>query len=97
MQPSNDLGVGLVNRRLFTNPVVPIEVATTLPDDAPRFVDHEAGDNAQTIKLSAAGFIDHAGFHKGFGLNGEPGAVNGRASLSRKHTLALTNRGGATT
>ncbi len=81
----------------FTNPIVPIEVADTLPHGAPRFAHHEAGQNAQTVKLSAAWLIDHAGFHKGYGLNGEAGTVEGRASLSTKHTLALTNRGSATT
>ena len=40
------------------------------------------------MKSSAAWLIDHAGFHKGFG--------DGPARLSTKHTLALTNRGGAT-
>ncbi|GAA4117052.1 UDP-N-acetylmuramate dehydrogenase [Enteractinococcus coprophilus] len=81
----------------FTNPIVPNDVAATLPDEAPRFAHHEAGNDADTIKLSAAWLIDHAGFHKGFGLNGESGTVEGRASLSTKHTLALTNRGSATT
>src|SRR5699024_2477199 len=81
----------------FTNPIVPIEVADTLPDEAPRFAHHEAGNDAETVKLSAAWLIDHAGFHKGFGLNGESGTDDGRASLSTKHTLALTNRGSATT
>lgn len=40
------------------------------------------------VKTSAAWLIDHAGFGKGF-------AVGPRASLSTKHPLALTNRGGA--
>ncbi len=40
------------------------------------------------VKTSAAWLIERAGFGKGFGL---PGA----AALSTKHTLALTNRGGA--
>lgn len=80
----------------FTNPIVPIAVADNLPENAPRFAHHEAGDATDSVKLSAAWLIDHAGFHKGFGLNGESGAVNGKASLSTKHTLALTNRGHAT-
>jgi UDP-N-acetylmuramate dehydrogenase len=41
------------------------------------------------VKSSAAWLIEHAGFAKGYG--------NERVSLSTKHTLALTNRGGATT
>jgi UDP-N-acetylmuramate dehydrogenase len=40
------------------------------------------------LKLSAAWLIEHAGFAKGFTM--------GRAGISSKHTLALTNRGGAT-
>jgi UDP-N-acetylmuramate dehydrogenase len=43
------------------------------------------------IKLSAAWLIERAGFGKG---HAGPG---GRVSLSHKHTLALTNRGGAAT
>ena len=41
-----------------------------------------------TVKLSAAALIEKAGFHKGF--------AHGRVALSSKHTLAITNRGGAT-
>ena len=41
------------------------------------------------FKVSAAWLIENAGFSKGFGLND-------RATLSTKHTLALTNRGDAT-
>ena len=45
------------------------------------------------MKPSAAWLIDHAGCSKGFHL---PEAGNPpRASLSTKHVLALTNRGGA--
>ena len=40
-------------------------------------------------KTSAAWLIDKAGFTKGYGT--------GRVSISTKHTLALTNRGGAAT
>ena len=48
-------------------------------------------------KLSAAWLIQHAGFDKGYGLEGESAAVaGGRAALSTKHTLAITNRGQAT-
>ncbi|MCA0337988.1 MAG: UDP-N-acetylmuramate dehydrogenase [Actinobacteria bacterium] len=46
-------------------------------------------DGAGQVKLSAAWLIERAGFGKGFGLPGP-------AALSTKHTLALTNRGGAT-
>jgi UDP-N-acetylmuramate dehydrogenase len=40
-------------------------------------------------KISAAWLVERAGFHRGYG--------NGRAGISSKHTLALVNRGGATT
>ncbi|MBP2413260.1 UDP-N-acetylmuramate dehydrogenase [Arthrobacter stackebrandtii] len=89
----------------FTNPIVPAEVAATLPETAPRW---PAGD---LVKLSAAWLIEHAGFSKGWGLAGELSAATSgaagtaaaqpdagtppRASLSTKHTLAITNRGGA--
>lgn len=45
--------------------------------------------DGDTVKTSAAWLIERAGFAKGHGLPGP-------ASLSTKHTLALTNRGGAT-
>jgi UDP-N-acetylmuramate dehydrogenase len=44
-------------------------------------------------KLSAAWLIEQAGFTKGYGLDHGRGTV----SVSTKHTLALTNRGGART
>jgi len=69
----------------FTNPVLSDGQAAELPPEAPRFA---AADGM--VKTSAAWLIDHAGFGKGFGRPGP-------ASLSTKHTLALTNRGEATT
>ena len=68
----------------FTNPVLSVDQAAALPVEAPRF---EQPDGS--VKTSAAWLIDHAGFARGHG--GE------RASLSSKHVLALTNRGGAST
>ena len=50
----------------------------------PRFA---AGDGRE--KLSAAWLIERAGCHRGFPGEDAP------ARLSTKHTLALTNRGGA--
>lgn len=78
----------------FTNPIVDVSVLDTLPDDAP----HYPGGAPGTVKLSAAWLIDRAGFSKGFGLPGTTGEflAGGRAALSTKHTLAITNRGGAT-
>lgn len=74
----------------FTNPIMPAAAADTLPEDAPRFPSGAEG----TVKLSAAWLIDRAGFAKGFGL--DAGSVSGgRAALSTKHTLAITNRGAA--
>jgi len=68
----------------FTNPILDEAAAKLLPDDAPRW---PVGDG--TVKTSAAWLIEHAGFHRGHG-DGHP------ATLSTKHTLALTNRGSAT-
>ena len=67
----------------FTNPLLTPEQATKLPADAPRFPQPDG-----RVKSSAAWLIEHAGFKKGHGT--------GRAGLSTKHTLALTNRGDAT-
>jgi UDP-N-acetylmuramate dehydrogenase len=67
----------------FTNPLISSAKAGTLPADAPRF-----SQSNGMIKTSAAWLIDNAGFGKGYG--------NGAARLSGKHSLALTNRGGAT-
>jgi UDP-N-acetylmuramate dehydrogenase len=69
----------------FTNPVLP---AAKVPDGAPRW---EQPDGR--IKTSAAWLIEQAGFGKGFGAE----LGTGRATLSTKHTLAVTNRGRATT
>jgi UDP-N-acetylmuramate dehydrogenase len=68
----------------FVNPFVPADL---VPDGCP----HWMVDGR--LKLSAAWLIEHAGFGKGYGLERGRGAV----AVSTKHTLALTNRGGATT
>jgi UDP-N-acetylmuramate dehydrogenase len=65
----------------FTNPVIH---ADTVPDGAPAWPQADG-----LVKTSAAWLIERAGFGKGYG--------DGAARLSTKHTLALTNRGGATT
>jgi UDP-N-acetylmuramate dehydrogenase len=65
----------------FTNPVVGPDA---VPDDAPAWPQPDGA-----VKTSAAWLIEHAGFGKGYG--------NDSVSLSTKHTLALTNRGSATT
>ncbi|WP_232549890.1 UDP-N-acetylmuramate dehydrogenase [Propioniciclava soli] len=67
----------------FTNPVVDADAAALLPPEAPRFPRADG-----MVKTSAAWLIDRAGFGKGYGTP--------PVTLSTKHTLALTNRGGAT-
>ncbi|WP_410668337.1 UDP-N-acetylmuramate dehydrogenase [Amycolatopsis sp. cmx-4-68] len=77
----------------FTNPIVPSaeaevvvrRITSSVGTDVPQYP-AEGG-----VKLSAAWLIERAGFAKGY-----PGP-GGRVSLSTKHTLALTNRGDATT
>ena len=73
----------------FMNPILTIEQAAALPEDAPRF-DATLPDGEPGVKTSAAWLIDHAGFPKGFKT-----AATATAGLSTLHTLALTNRGGA--
>jgi UDP-N-acetylmuramate dehydrogenase len=59
-------------------------ILETVPDGAPAWPEPDG-----RIKTSAAWLIEQAGFHRGYG--------NGRVGISSKHTLALVNRGGATT
>ena len=68
----------------FTNPHLDAADAARLPADLPRWPDSDG-----RVKVSAAWLIERAGFRPGYGV--------GRAQVSTKHTLALTNRGGATT
>ena len=65
----------------FTNPVLPAEL---VPEGAPAWPQPDG-----SVKTNAAWLIERSGFEKGYG--------NDRVSLSTKHTLALTNRGGAST
>lgn len=60
------------------------EVAAGAPVGLPARV-----EGGGLVKLSAAWLIEHAGVRRGFALPGS------RAAVSSKHTLALTNRGGA--
>ncbi|MCY9787490.1 UDP-N-acetylmuramate dehydrogenase [Nocardiopsis sp. EMB25] len=78
----------------FTNPVVTAEEFAAVRDRAAgrlgpdvEVPGHPDGDG--NVKLSAAWLIDRSGFTKGYGT--------GPARISGKHTLALTNPGGATT
>ncbi|MGP9539759.1 UDP-N-acetylmuramate dehydrogenase [Brachybacterium sp. AOP43-C2-M15] len=68
----------------FTNPILEAAEAERLPAEAPRF---DAGEGR--VKTSAAWLISHSGIERGHAL-GE------RAAVSSKHSLALTNRGDAT-
>ena len=71
----------------FTNPLLDAEDLQALRDrgfDPPTFP-----DGSGRVKVSAAWLIERAGFGKGH--------FDGSAGISSKHTLALVNRGGATT
>src|SRR5699024_12361273 len=71
-----------------------VDGADTLAAGAPRHpvTDQLSGAKIEgKTKTSAAWLIEDAGFSKGFSLG------PGRAALSDKHTLALTNRGQART
>jgi UDP-N-acetylmuramate dehydrogenase len=70
----------------FMNPILKKRAADQLPAEAPRWPMHDG-----QIKTSAAWLIEQAGFSRGYGPQ------HGRVALSGKHTLALTNRGGAKT
>ncbi|MBL0003089.1 MAG: UDP-N-acetylmuramate dehydrogenase [Actinomycetales bacterium] len=65
----------------FVNPVID---AAEVPPDAPARPEPDG-----RVSTSAAWLIERAGFPKGYG--------HGPVSLSTKHSLALTNRGGART
>lgn len=69
----------------FTNPVIDAE---RVPEGAPAWPQDDG-----RVKTSAAWLIEHAGFGKGYA--GATGSDT--VSLSTKHALALTNRGGAST
>ena len=89
----------------FTNPIVEPQVADSIQEtvraargdeDADRMPRHAVAETTASgegkEKLSAAWLIERAGFAKGY-----PGEESGaKATLSTKHTLALTNRGEAT-
>jgi UDP-N-acetylmuramate dehydrogenase len=89
----------------FTNPIVSENFARSLPADAPRWpteperparvlplgspIPPVLGASEYLVKLSAAWLIERAGITRGFALPGSG------AAISRKHTLAIVNRGGA--
>lgn len=70
----------------FTNPIldaVSLEALRALAPTVPVFPEPDGRS-----KVSAGWLIENAGFAKGYG--------NGRARVSSKHALALTNQGGTT-
>lgn len=69
----------------FTNPIVSADVATALKSRWPDLPVFPAGNDT---KLSAAWLVEHAGFRKGYAVNG--------AAISDNHALALVNRGTTT-
>ena len=94
----------------FTNPIVSLAFSRTMPASAPRWplTDPDPPDRVipieeyygvgpvedatpvPLVKLSAAWLIENSGISRGFRLPGS------RAAISSKHSLALTNVGGAT-
>lgn len=69
----------------FLNPV--------LPEVPPRARECPSQPDPAGVKLHAAWLIQHADFPRGYGVDWG----NGTVALSSAHTLAVTNRGGATT
>lgn len=67
----------------FTNPIIDQEQAARLAG-APCWA-----QPGGLVKVSAAWLVEHSGFERGF-------TINGRAGLSSRHALAITNRGDAT-
>lgn len=72
----------------FTNPVVTPSELARLQAEHGEVPNYPAPDG---VKLAAGWLVERAGFGKGFPGDGVP------ATLSTKHALAVTNRGGATT
>ncbi|MFZ1136426.1 MAG: UDP-N-acetylmuramate dehydrogenase [Candidatus Korobacteraceae bacterium] len=74
----------------FKNPIVPqsefAELETKLSSRGMALPSYPASDGFR--KLSAAWLVEHAGFGKGYN--------RGAAGISRRHALAIVNRGGAT-
>lgn len=72
-------------------PLYPVKANGGAAAGAAAGTDAGTGVGEPQFKFSAAWLIERAGFAKGWHVPG-----NDRASLSTKHTLALTNRGSAT-
>jgi UDP-N-acetylmuramate dehydrogenase len=75
----------------FKNPVASNEqmnrIASVAGQLPPTFPIAQPGEAADRVKVPAAWLIEQSGFAKGFSY--------GAAGISSRHTLALTNRGGA--
>ena len=76
----------------FKNPVVAEElfreIAARSTGAVPHFPAEPGPGGEPRVKIPAAWLIEQAGFAKGY--------AQGAAGISSRHTLALTNRGGAT-
>lgn len=70
----------------FKNPLVPGTEADRIEALAHKPIPRYPGQDG-LVKLSAAWLVEQAGFHKGYG--------SGPVGISRKHALAIVNRGGA--
>jgi UDP-N-acetylmuramate dehydrogenase len=74
----------------FKNPIVPLsfftELLARLESRGLQLPSYPASDGSR--KLPAAWLVEHAGFAKGYS--------KGAAGISRRHALAIVNRGGAT-
>ncbi len=74
----------------FKNPVIAeegyLDLAARLSARGLQIPSYPAGDNRR--KIPAGWLVEHAGFHKGY--------ATGAVGISRRHALAIVNRGGAT-
>ncbi|MGO8771031.1 MAG: UDP-N-acetylmuramate dehydrogenase [Mycobacterium sp.] len=77
----------------FTNPVIAPDVYERLAGAVEGPVPHYPAPDG--VKLAAGWLVERAGFGKGY-PDPDPGGLEAPCRLSTKHTLALTNRGGAT-
>ena len=69
----------------FKNPMVPQPEFERLVREFPQMPSYPAPDGAR--KIPAAWLVEQSGFARGY--------TKGRAGISRKHALAIVNRGGA--
>ena len=80
-----------VKNRAAKNPAVKSANVDSPDVKNPAVKSESANAGVERFKFSAAWLIDNAGFSKGYAVPGHESAA-----LSSKHTLALTNRGSAT-